>query len=159
MRIVQDYNAFTKGEGALKKISTIVFNPCFHSVCLFRLSNALYKCHLSILAKITWYINRLFFHVDIDYRANLAGGLVLVHGLGIVIGKSVKSKGRLTIFQGVTIGGNKGRTHIEENGEIRGQPTIGENVTIYANACVVGPIHIADGKTINAGMIVSRDVD
>ena len=103
MRIIDDFKAFSNNtvQGGLKLIT----NPCFHSVCLYRLSSFFYKVHLSIFAKIVWYINRIIFNVDIDYRADLAGGLVLVHGIGIVIGKTVISKGRLVIYQNVTLGG------------------------------------------------------
>lgn len=158
MKIVQDFKAFTKEEGMLKKISTILFNPCFHSVCLYRLAGLFNSIHLSVVAKIIWYLNRMLFHVDIDYRADLAGGFFLVHGLGTVIGKSVKSYGRLTVFQGVTIGGNNGRTRTEKNGNIIGQPVFGEGVIVFANACVVGPIYIGDNEIVKAGTVVSKDV-
>lgn len=96
MRLYKDYKAFVGAGGLEKKLATIFLNPNFHSVCLFRLANLFYRMHLSIISKILWYINRMLFHVDIDYRADLAGGFVLVHGLGTVIGKTVISKGPLT---------------------------------------------------------------
>lgn len=85
MRIIQDWRQFTLDGGLKKKIATLLFNPCFHSVCLFRLSNFFYRMHLTVISKIIWYINRLLYNVDIDYRADLAGGFHLVHGLGTVI--------------------------------------------------------------------------
>jgi len=63
--------------------------------------------HLIPVAKLIWYMNRLLFHCDIDYRADLAGGFMIVHGLGIVIGSGVKSNGRLKVYQGVTLGGDR----------------------------------------------------
>lgn len=39
----------------------------------------------------------MLFHVDIDYRADLAGGFVLVHGLGTVIGKTVIYTGAIVV--------------------------------------------------------------
>ena len=158
MRIIKDLNAFVDGKGFKKIIATIFLNPCFHCVCLFRLSSLFYKLHLSIISKIIWYINRLIFHVDIDYRADLAGGFVLVHGLGTVIGRSVCSEGRLTVYQGVTIGGNNGKVRIDKNGKEWGQPLIESGVKIYTNASVFGPVIISKNTVINAGKIVSKDI-
>lgn len=107
MRIVEDLIAFSEGKGIKKVAATILLNPCFHCVCLYRLSNLLYRKHLAPLSKVVWYINRLLFHADIDFRADLGGGFVLVHGLGVVIGSSVMSTGPLTVYQGVTIGGGE----------------------------------------------------
>lgn len=81
MRINKDSTAFVNGVGGgiEKKIATLFFNPCFHSVCLYRLSSFFYneKWRFNILSKIIWYLNRIIFNVDIDYRADLAGGLSL----------------------------------------------------------------------------------
>lgn len=158
MRIVEDFRCFNEGEGLKKMIATLVFNPCFHSVCLFRLSNWFYRIHLAVIAKIIWYINRTVYHVDIDYRADLAGGFVLIHGLGTVIGCEVCSTGPLMVYQGVTIGGNNGKTRVDENGKVWGQALIGKNVTIYTDACVFGPVVISDNTVIKAKQLVTKSM-
>lgn len=158
MRLIEDYREFTRDGRLSRKISTIFFNPCFHSVCLYRLSNLSYRFHLSIFSKIIWYINRLLFHVDIDYRADLAGGFFLVHGLGTVIGKSVCSKGPLKVYQGVTIGGNNNKVRVDENGKEWGQPLLGRNCVIYTGASIFGPVLIDDNVVIKAGEIVTHDI-
>lgn len=142
-----------------KKLATLFFNPNFHSVCLYRLSHLFYQMHLSIISKIIWYINRLLFHVDIDYRANLAGGFVLVHGLGTVIGRSVISKGKLTVYQHVTIGGGNGKPcRVDPDGVERGMPLFLGDTKIYTGAIVVGGIVISEGTVIKAGSIISKDM-
>ncbi len=159
MRIAEDFRQFVAGEGIGKRIVTILFNPNFHSVCLFRLSALLYRWHLEPLSKIIWYINRLLFHVDLDYRANLAGGFVLVHGLGTVIGKNVITKGPIRVYQQVTLGGGNGKPgRLDEDGVIRGMPLFGSNCVVYTGAIVVGGITIADNSMIKAGSIVTQDV-
>lgn len=158
MRIIKDFKYFTLDGGLGKKVATLLFNPCFHSVCLFRLSNWFYRIHIAVLAKVVWYLNRMLYHVDIDYRADLAGGFVLVHGLGTVIGCEVCSKGHLKVYQGVTIGGNNGKTRVDENGKVWGQACIGSNVTIYTDACIFGPVVISDNAVIKARQLVAKDV-
>jgi serine O-acetyltransferase len=156
MRLYKDLIEFSGGESK-KMIATIFLNPCFHCVALYRLSNLLYRVHLNILAKIVWYFNRIIYNADIDYRADLAGGFVLVHGLGCVIGRGVISKGKLKVYQGVTIGGTG--KFIEKDNEKIWMPIIGDDVTIYTDAKVFGPIYIADGSIIKANSVVTNDIN
>ena len=155
MKIVKDYKAFTSSGGFGKKIGTLFFNPCFHSVILYRFSSALHNCKLDLFAKIIWYINRVVFSVDIDYRAKLAGGFVLIHGLGTVIGKDVISKGRLTVYQGVTIGGS-GKSVIIDEKEYW-QPILEDGVKIFTNAMVLGPVQISKNTVVKAGERVTSN--
>ena len=157
MKIANDIKAFSNGS-IKKAIVTIITNPCFHCVCLYRLSNLFYKIKLSPLSKLIWYINRLLFHVDIDYRADLAGGFVLIHGLGTVIGAEVKSYGILKVYQGVTIGGTMGKSRVID-GKETGQPVFYENVTVFTDAKIFGPLKIGANNLIKAGSIVTEDVE
>jgi len=60
----------------------------------------------------------------------------------------VESAGKnLTLWQGVTIGKNRGR-----------YPTIGDDVKIYTNAVVCGPIRIGHNVSIWAGAIVMQNI-
>lgn len=156
MKIVDDYKYFVENKKLSHKITTIFLNPCFHSVVLYRLSSFFYKIKLGILAKIIWYINRVVFNVDIDYKANLAGGFMIVHGFGVVIGSGVTSKGRLKVYQGVTIGDNGAEYRIIDDRKVW-MPQIGDNVTLYTDAKLFGPIKIQENSVIKAGKIVSHD--
>lgn len=74
-----------------------------------------------------------------------------VHPLGIVIAKGVKIGKDCKIFQNVTIGHKK-------TGEYTNPPEIGNNVTIYANAMIIGDIKVGDNAVIGAGAVVLEDV-
>ena len=101
----------------------------------------------------------MLYHVDIDYRAKLAPGFRLVHGLGVVIGADVVSEGPLTVYQGVTIGGSHGRNREDGRGGVFWQPHFGSDVIVYTNSCVFGPIYVWDGAIVKAGRIVVKDVE
>lgn len=94
----------------------------------------------------------MLFHVDIDYRADLAGGFVLVHGLRVVVGKDVITKGSCKIYQGVTLGGC-GKQTVKDDITYT-QPVIGNNVTVYTNAMLLGPVFISDNCNVKAGQII-----
>lgn len=102
-------------------------------------------------------MNRLLFHCDIDYRADLAGGFMIVHGLGIVIGSGVKSNGRLKVYQGVTLGGT-GKFIINKNTEKVYMPIVEDNVVIYTDAKVLGPVYLGSSIVIKAGSIITKDI-
>jgi serine O-acetyltransferase len=45
------------------------------------------------IARLFWLLNRVLFSIDIDPRATLKEGLVILHGAGNVIGKAVVALG------------------------------------------------------------------
>jgi serine O-acetyltransferase len=79
----------------------------------------------------------------------IAGGLSCYHPFASVL--NAKSIGKNFEFRnGLTIG-NKAN-----NNELL--PVIGDNVTVGANVCIIGKIHIGNNVIIGAGSIVVKDV-
>ena len=76
------------------------------------------------------------------------------HPIGIVIHPDVKIGKNCMIFQNVTIGQGKYSKKHKTN-----VPVIGDNVTIYANAVIIGGIVIGNNAVIGAGSIVLKDVE
>ena len=103
------------------------------------------------------YVNRVRYSIDIDYRADLAGGLVLCHGIGVVIGCYVKTEGPVKIYQGVTLGGNSGK-HRMVNERRFEQSWIYPHAVIYTNSVVIGPVIIGENAIVGTGSIITRDV-
>ena len=133
-----------------------LLNPCFYSVILYRISNIAFRYKLRIIAKLIWFINRVVFSVDIDYRAKIGRNFILVHGIGVVIGCDVRIKDNVKIYQGVTLGGN-GKIREIINGQMT-QPEIGNNCIIYTNTCVFGPVIINDNSIVKACQVVVKDI-
>lgn len=158
MNINVDFAEAAGGKGFPRSLGTFLLNPCFHAVALFRLSALLYRCHLEPLAKIVWCLNRMLYHVDLDYKAKLAPGFRLVHGLGVVIGAGVVSEGPLTVYQGVTIGGSHGRHREDGRGGGLLAAPIREQRYRVTNSCIFGPIYVGDGAIVKAARIVTKDV-
>lgn len=139
-------------------IITILTNPGFHLTIIYRLAHFFARFeYLRVISKILAYMNKILYSVDIDYRADLAGGLKIVHGLGIVIGAEVVSLGKLTVYHRVTIGEN-GSKRNNHNGIFHRQPLIGDNVIIYSGASLLGPIYIGENTIIGANTIVLKDI-
>ena len=79
-------------------------------------------------------------------------GVKFPHPVGIVIVRDVVIGKNCTIYQNVTIGKKKYGFFEDKN------TVIGDNVTIFANACIIGNVSIGDNAIIGAGAIVLEDV-
>ena len=69
----------------------------------------------------------------------------------MVIGETAEIGDRVTLYQGVTLGGTgfqRGKRH----------PTLGDNVTVGSGAKLLGPIAVGDGAKIGANTVVVEDV-
>lgn len=76
-----------------------------------------------------------------------------LHPACVVIGKAVRLGERVTIYQGVTLGG--ARRGDWKAGYYR---LIGDDVTIFAGAVIVGAVTIGAQATIGANAVVLSDV-
>ena len=90
------------------------------------------------------------FGIEIPYNANIGKGLIVYHGLGLVINKYT-TIGSNCILRHTTAIGNKELVRSD-------CPIIGDNVNIGAHVCIVGKIKIGDNSIIGAGSIVTKYV-
>jgi serine O-acetyltransferase len=89
-------------------------------------------------------------HADIDPRAEIGPGLLLMHHTGVFIGPAVIGD-NCVLHHNVTIGQRVA------SGD-HGVPRLGDDVWIGPGATITGDVTIGDGATISAGSVVSRDV-
>ena len=116
-----------------------------------RLANRLYKMRLKLLARIVSQYSRRRTGIEIHPAAEIAPGVFIDHGMGVVIGETAQVGEGSVIYQGVTLGGTgkqSGKRH----------PTVGQRCVISAGAKVLGNITIGDCAKVGAGAVVLRDV-
>lgn len=150
--IKQDIKAFMENDPAARsKFEVVLLYSGFHALVAYRIAHALYKQKLFFLARLISQIARFFTGVEIHPGAEIAGGVMIDHGSGVVIGETAVVKSNVKIYQGVTLGGtgkDKGKRH----------PTIEENVLISAGAKVLGPFTVGRNSKIGAGSVVLKPV-
>ena len=115
------------------------------------LSHFLYKKNLLFLARLISQIARFLTAIEIHPGATLGAGILIDHGMGVVIGETAELGDRITIYHGTTLGGTgkeKGKRH----------PTVGDNVVIGAGSKVLGNIKIGSNSKIGANSVVLDDV-
>lgn len=83
---------------------------------------------------------------------NVGDGLCIFHGQGCVLYLNTAGE-NLSVWQNVTIGRNP-KTAV--NGI--DTPSFGDNVNVYANAVVIGNIHVGNNVSIGAGAVVTKSV-
>ena len=144
-RIIENYPA------ARSRIEVLLLYPTIHVMIAYRISHFLYKRKLFFLARLISQIARFFTGIEIHPGATIGKGLVIDHGMGVVIGETAEIGDNVLIYHGVTLGGtgkDKGKRH----------PTVEDNVTIGAGAKVLGPIRIGKNSKIGANSVVLKEV-
>ncbi len=129
----------------------LMFSQGLHAILMQRVSHNLYMRGEYKIARLINYWSRVLTGADIHPGATIGKGFFIDHATGVVIGETTIIQDNVSIFQGVTLGGvstSKKKRH----------PTIGNNVTIGANASVLGDITIGDNVKIGAGSVVVKDV-
>ncbi len=84
-------------------------------------------------------------------NCNGGRGIRLIHPWCITVNADTILCENVTLYKGCTIGEIK-------QGTKAGVPTIGKNVTLYANSTVCGNVRIGDNSEIAAGTFVNFDV-
>src|SRR5207248_8589700 len=97
--IVKDLDA-AKRFSLVNKVVIFFFNRCFHALLFYRIANVLYKYKIPLLPLILTRIIQILYSIDIDYKADLDGGIVIVHGVGLVIGFGARISSNVIIFHG-----------------------------------------------------------
>lgn len=147
-----DLNRVMENDPAARSMVEILFlYPTIHALIAYRIAHFLYEKKLFFLARIISQISRFFTGIEIHPGAKIGKGLVIDHGMGVVIGETAEIGDNVLLYHGVTLGGtgkDKGKRH----------PTLGDNVIIGAGAKVLGPIYVASNSKIGANSVVLKDV-
>jgi serine O-acetyltransferase len=137
-------------EGVIERLAGHAAAMSWHAIRLQRLAQRLWAGDHRALAVLVAAFNRFLTGVDIPPSAHFGDGLMIMHGNGIVVHFMTRAGERCTIYQGVTLGARSPDGH--------SAPTLGDDVTIYPGAVVLGNITIGDGATIGANAVVISDV-
>ena len=136
-------------EVSLPRLCLGMFSPRFAPVLLYRLTQALQRCHLSPLAKCMSLLNFLLFGIEIATTCSIGPGLFLPHTHGTVIGASRIGRNAV-IYQGVTVGARDlDFTYDEEH-----RPVLGDDIILGAGSKILGGISLGDGVVVAANAVV-----
>jgi serine O-acetyltransferase len=116
-----------------------------------RVAHALLDAGVPLAPRAISYLTRAVTGIEIHPAAQIGPEFFIDHGSGVVVGETAEIGRRVTLYQGVTLGGTgfqRGKRH----------PTLGDNVTVGSGAKLLGPISVGDGAKIGANTVVVEDV-
>ena len=158
---LSDIQAAYNGDPAAKNYYEIMLcYPGLLAITMQRMAHFLYSQGLELIARIITEHAHSLTGIDIHPGAKIGKAFFIDHGTGVVIGETTEIGENVKIYQGVTLGAKSFPK--DENGNakkgLKRHPTVGNNVTIYAGAAILGPVKIADGITVAANTWITQDI-
>lgn len=132
-------------------LEVILLYPGYKVLYTHAIAHFLYKLKLKFLARLFSNIGRFLYGIEIHPGAKIGKGLMIDHGMGVVIGETTIIGEDCKIYHQVTLGGTG-----KEKGSKR-HPTLGNNVVVGAGAKLLGDIIIGDNSRIGASAVVLKD--
>lgn len=132
-------------------LEIVLTSPGLHALAIHRLAHRLWAGGFKLVGRLVSHLGRFLTGVEIHPGATIGSGVMIDHGMGVVIGETAIVGDNCSIFQGVTLGGTgkqSGKRH----------PTLGHAVVVGVGASVLGDILIGAGAKIGAGSVVLKDV-
>ena len=116
-----------------------------------RVAHALWEGGVPLAPRLIAYTSRSVTGVEIHPAASIGSDFFIDHGSGVVIGETAEIGDRVTLYQGVTLGGTgfaRGKRH----------PTLADDVTVGSGAKLLGPVSVGRNAKVGANTVVIEDV-
>jgi serine O-acetyltransferase len=116
-----------------------------------RVAHALWDSEVPLVPRAIAYTSRAVTGVEIHPAAKIGSDFFIDHGSGVVIGETTEIGDRVTLYQGVTLGGTgfaRGKRH----------PTLEDDVTVGSGAKLLGPVTVGRNAKVGANTVVIEDV-
>lgn len=161
-RLAMDVEAAYEGDpAAISHEEVILAYPGLEAIAVQRLAHQLYQAHVALIPRMMteWAHSRT--GIDIHPGARIGSHFFIDHGTGVVIGETTVIGAHVKIYQGVSLGAKSFQK--DAQGRIvkgtKRHPNVGDCVTIYANATILGgDTTIGAGSTVAANVFLTQSV-
>jgi serine O-acetyltransferase len=141
-------------------LEVIICYPGFKATRYHRLAHIFYRHSIPLLPRLISELAHQETGIDIHPGAQIGANFFIDHGTGVVIGETAIIGKNVTLYQSVTLGAK--RFYRDDKGiVVKGNarhPIIGDGVTIYAGATILGRITIGDGSSIGGNVWLTESV-
>jgi serine O-acetyltransferase len=160
-RLKGDVGAAFDGDPAAKSYEEILLSyPCITAIATYRLAHELYVKQVPLIPRIMTECAHTKTGIDIHPGAKIGKNFFIDHGTGVVIGETTIIGDNVKIYQGATLGAlsfpKDERGNIIKGG--KRHPTIEDNVTIYAEATILGDVVIGKNAVIGGNVWIKESV-
>ena len=149
-----DVTAVRERDPAARSVGTLEILTSYagvHAIFSHRIAHALHEVGVPIVPRVLSNTSRMLTGIEIHPAAQIGSEFFIDHGTGVVIGETAEIGDRVTLYQGVTLGGTgfaRGKRH----------PTVADDVTIGSGAKLLGPIEVGSCAKVGANSVVVSDV-
>jgi serine O-acetyltransferase len=156
-----DVKAAYDGDPAAKSPEEIVISyPCIIAIAIYRIAHELFVKEVPLIPRIMTEYAHTRTGIDIHPGATIGKNFFIDHGTGVVIGETSIIGDNVKIYQGTTLGAlsfqKDAQGRIVKGG--KRHPTIEDNVTIYAEATILGDITIGKGAVVGGNVWIKESV-
>lgn len=134
--------------------------PGMRAITNYRIAHALELLDTPLIPRMITELAHSETGIDIHPGATIGHSFAIDHGTGVVIGATAILGHNVTLYQGVTLGA-KNFPQEEDGTLVKGvarHPILGDHVVVYANATILGRIHIGDRVTVGGNLWVTHDI-
>ena len=141
---------------------TIFCYPGIRALWMHRVAHELYNENVPLIPRIIAEHAHELTGIDIHSGASIGDSFFIDHGTGVVIGETTVIGNHCKVYQGVTLGARSFER--DERGElkrnVKRHPTLGDHVTVYAGATILGgDTFIGDRCVIAGGIFLVRSIE
>lgn len=156
-----DVQAAFEGDPALRSPDeAILCYPGILAITCQRLAHELHRLEVPLIPRVMTEHAHAQTGIDIHPGARIGEAFFIDHGTGVVIGETCILGRGVRLYQGVTLGAK--RFPLDAEGKpIKGiarHPILEDEVTVYANATLLGRITVGRGSTIGGNVWLTRSV-
>jgi serine O-acetyltransferase len=150
-----DAQAALDGDPAAVSIDEIIYcYPGFYAVTVYRIAHELLGLGVPLMPRMMTEHAHSRTGCDLHPGAMIGKRFFIDHATGVIIGETTVIGDNVKIYQGVTLGG------ISFQRGVKRHPTLEDDVTVYANATILGgETVIGRGVTVNGNVFVTRSIE
>lgn len=150
--------AYNGDPAALSREEVIVAYPFIEAIAVQRLAHELYRNDIPLIPRIMTELAHSRTGMDLHPGAQIGTHFFVDHCTGTVVGETTHIGDHVKMYQGVGLVAKS----LAAGQQLRGlkrHPTIGDRVTIYAGATIMGgDTMVGEGSTIGANVFLTGSV-
>jgi len=154
-----DVGAAFDGDPAAKSYEEIVISyPCITAITTYRIAHELYLKQVLLIPRIMTECAHTKTGIDIHPGAKIGKNFFIDHGTGVVVGETAVIGKNVRFYQGVSLIAISIPKDAQSIKGAKRHPTVENDVTIYAEATILGDITIGKGSVIGGNVWIRQSV-
>jgi serine O-acetyltransferase len=154
-----DVGAAFEGDPAAKSCEEIVISyPCIIAIATYRIAHELYLKQVPLIPRIMTECAHAKTGIDIHPGATIGRNFFIDHGTGVVVGETSVIGDNVRFYQGVSLIAMSIPKDAQSIRAAKRHPTVEDDVTIYAEATILGDVTMGKGSIIGGNVWLRKSV-